>query len=90
MRNHLVVSVIPSNDNYMQNNLRNHGVRVEYKKEDLPQVNHQLYEWLAIVNDKSSKHSIAQESDSVNSKFYISKIQSAILCYRLKYTKRSH
>ena len=33
------------------------------KKEDLTQVNPQLYEWLAIVNDKSSTHSISQTEE---------------------------
>ena len=64
----LVVSVVPSKDNYMRNNLFNHGVQVEYQKEDLPQVNHQLYEWLAIVNDKSSGNSITHPENSVNRK----------------------
>ena len=68
----LVVSVVPAKDNYMRNNLLKHGIKVEYEKEDLSQVNHQLYEWLAIVNDKSSARSISQESDSVNRKFSIS------------------
>lgn len=62
----LVVSVIPANDNYMRNNLLKRGTKVEYQKEDLPQVNHQLYEWLAIVNDKSSTGSIPPNGDSVN------------------------
>ena len=64
----LVVSVVPSKDIYMRNNLFNHGVQVEYQKEDLPQVNHQLYEWLAIVNDKSSGNSITQPEESVKRK----------------------
>ena len=33
---------------------------MEYKKENLSQVNPQLYEWLTIVNDKSSIDSISQ------------------------------
>ena len=64
----LIVSVVPSKDNCMRNNLFNHGVQVEYQKEDLPQVNHQLYEWLAIVNDKSSGNSITHPENSVNRK----------------------
>ena len=43
-----------------------HGAKVEYQKENLSQVNHQLYEWLAIVNDKSSMGSIAYPDDFVN------------------------
>lgn len=56
----LVVSVFSSKDNYIRNNLANHGVKVEYQKEDLSQVNPQLYKWLAIINDKSSNNSIQQ------------------------------
>ena len=37
-----------------------------HKKEDLSQVNPQLYEWLAIVNDKSSNNSIPDSSEKVN------------------------
>ena len=59
----LLVSVMPAKDNYARNNLVNHGVKVEYEKEDLPQVNHQLHEWLAIVNERSSNNSIPQKSD---------------------------
>ena len=62
----MVISVIPSNDNYMKNNLNNHAVKVEYTKEDLPQVNHQLYEWLATVNERSSKISIPQPEQKSN------------------------
>ena len=34
----------------------------EYEKEDLPQVNHQLHESLAIINDKSSNNSISNSN----------------------------
>ena len=62
----MVISVIPANDNYTKNNLKNHGIKVEYKKEDLAQVNHQLYEWLATINDKSSKVIIPNPDEKVN------------------------
>lgn len=52
----LVVTMTPAKDNYIQNNLRNHGVAVEYAKDDLPQVNPQLYKWLSIFNGKSSSN----------------------------------
>ena len=77
----LVVSVVPSKDNYMRNNLFNHGVQVEYQKEDLSQVNHQLYEWLASVNDKSSEDSITQPKDSVNRKNSLSEENSSDTAY---------
>jgi len=59
----LIVSVVPAKDNYARNNLLNRGVNVEYEKEDLTQVNNQLHEWLAIVNERSSNNSIPQKSD---------------------------
>ena len=64
----MVISVFNSKDNYIKNTLAKHGVQVEYKKEDLSQVNHQLYEWLAIVNEKSSTDSIPDSVEKVNSK----------------------
>ena len=63
----LIVSVFSAKDNYTENNIRKNGVKVEYKREDLPQVNSQLYKWLAIVNDKSSNDNVAQDAQSVNS-----------------------
>lgn len=63
----LVVSVFSAKDNYTKNNLVNNGVKAEYKKEDLSQVNPQLYEWLAIVNDKSFNNNIPQNDIVVNS-----------------------
>lgn len=62
----LVVSVFNAKDNYIKNNISKHGVSVEYKKEDLTQVNPQLYEWLAIVNDKSSNNSISENGEKIN------------------------
>lgn len=37
-----------------------------YKKEDLPQVNPQLYKWLAIINDKSSNNIVPTTAENVN------------------------
>ena len=37
-----------------ENNIKKHVVDIKYAKDDLSQVNPQLYEWLAIINDKSS------------------------------------
>lgn len=62
----LVVTVFSANDNYIKNNLKKSGISVEYIKKDLSQVNPQLYEWLAIVNDKSSDTSISQDDTPVN------------------------
>ena len=38
----------------------------KYKKEDLPQVNPQLYAWLAIINDKSPNATVPQNGTGVN------------------------
>ena len=61
----LVISVFSAKDNYTKNNLTKNGVKVEYKKEDLSQVNPQLYEWLATINDESSANSISDSSENV-------------------------
>lgn len=61
----LVVSVFSAKDNYTRNNLYKNGKNVEYKKEDLSQVNPQLYEWLTIINDKSSIDSIPNSTENV-------------------------
>ena len=52
--------------NNIRNNLFNRGVKVEYEKEDLPQVNHQLHEWLATVNEKSSKVIVPDIAEIIN------------------------
>lgn len=59
----LVISVFSAADNYTRNNIQKNGVKVEYEKEDLSQVNPQLYEWLAIINEKSSMNSIPQTEE---------------------------
>ena len=62
----LIISVVPTKENYIRNLLEKRAVSVEYREEDLPQVNPQLYEWLAIVNDKSSVNSIPDSAEKVN------------------------
>ena len=62
----VVVTVFSAADNYVKNNLRKNGVSVEYKKEGLSQVNPQLYEWLAIVNDKPFDTIVAKKPPGVN------------------------
>ena len=64
----VVVTMFSSDDKYVKNLLSGENVDVKYKKEDLSQVNPQLYKWLAIINDKSSSdNSISQDSNTVNS-----------------------
>ena len=59
----LVVTVFTSKDNYLKNSLLKYGEHVAYEKEDLSQVNPQLHEWLATINDKSSDNSIAENPE---------------------------
>ena len=61
----LVVSAFSTKDNYLKN-IISKAVAIEYKKEDISQVNPQLYEWLATINDKSSNNSISQNIENVN------------------------
>lgn len=64
----VVVTMFSSDDNYAQNLILGDGVTEKYKREDLSQVNPQLYKWLAIINDKSPTDSIvSQGNDIVNS-----------------------
>ena len=64
----VVVTMFSSDDQYVKNLIHSDGVTVKYAKEDLSQVNPQLYKWLAIVNDKSSSdnNTISQNSNVVN------------------------
>ena len=68
----LVVSAFSAKDNYVRNTLQKRAERVEYTKKDLSQVNHQLYEWLATINERSNgssstTNSISQNAGNVNS-----------------------
>lgn len=73
----LVVSAFSAKDNYVRNLLRKRADGVEYIKKNLSQVNHQLYEWLATVNERSTNN-IPQSGENVNTNSN-SKIQ-----YKLK------
>lgn len=69
----LVVSAFSAKDNYVRNTLQKHAERVEYIKKDLSQVNPQLYEWLAIINERSNgsfttTNSIRDNAEKVNNK----------------------
>ena len=69
----LVISAFSAKDNYVRNTLQKRASRVEYMKKDLSQVNPQLYEWLAIVNERSdgsstTTNSIRDNAEKVNSK----------------------
>ena len=61
----LVVTAFEPKTNYLKNTIKK-AVKVHYEKKDLSQVNHQLYEWLAIINDKSSNTKVSQNGSGVN------------------------
>ena len=64
----LVVTMFEGKPNYVRNTIKKHVVLTEYKKENLSQVNPQLYEWLSTVNEKfSNDPTVTQKSPSVNS-----------------------
>ena len=58
----LVVSAFSAKDNYVRNLLQKRAERVEYIKKDLPQVNHQLHESLAIFNERSNEKQSTSQS----------------------------
>lgn len=61
-----VVSIFNSKNKYVENVIKK-AVSLEYEKEDLAQVNHQLHTSLAIINTKSSTDNVPQSETSVNS-----------------------
>ena len=64
----IVVTMFSANDNYVNNLINKDGATAKYIKEDLSQVNPQLYNRLAIINDKPSNDlSIPQNNTAVNS-----------------------
>ena len=73
----LVVSVFNSGENYL-NNIVKKAIALEYEKEDLPQVNHQLHESLATINDKSSNNTVPQNDTAVNNKDMQSKTKFSL------------
>ncbi len=67
----LIVSAFSAKDNYVRNLLQKRAERVEYIKKDLSQVNHQLHESLAIINERTNgrsttNNSISQTDGNVN------------------------
>lgn len=64
----VVVTVFSARDNYVNNLINKDGTIVKYTTEDLLQVNPQLYNRLATINNKSSvDNSISQNNTAVNS-----------------------
>ena len=69
----VVVTMFDSGDKYVRKLISKPGTVLKYKREDLPQVNPQLHEWLATINGKSSTdNSIAQHGGNVNTSENIS------------------
>lgn len=63
----VVVTLFASDDNYIKNITSKDGVSLRYEKKDLSQVNPQLYNYLATINDKSSvDNSLSQDKPIVN------------------------
>lgn len=62
----MVITVFDLHENYLKSLFNKHNAVIKYEKEDLTQVNPQLYKWLKIINVKSSDSSISQNPDFVN------------------------
>ncbi len=65
----MIVSFFTAKDNYVKNQIGKNVTKIEYKKEDLSQVNPQLYEWLNTINDLSSDIRISQTNSDVNTQY---------------------
>jgi hypothetical protein len=61
----MIITVFDLHENYLKRQFKKFGAKVKYQKEDLAQVNPQLFEWLRTINAKSSNGSISHPSDSV-------------------------
>ncbi len=64
-RFNIIITVFDLHKNYLKGLFDKHDAVVEYEKEDLTQVNPQLYEWLRTINVRSSKENIAQQGENV-------------------------
>ena len=62
----LVVTFFDVHKNYLNTLFKNHGAKILKQKEDVAQLNPQLYEWLRSVNATSSINSISENSEKVN------------------------
>lgn len=65
----VIITVFDLHKNYLKSLLRRDDVSIKYEKEDLVQLNPQLYEWLRTVNTKSSSEdSVADFEPKVKEK----------------------
>ena len=56
-------------ENYIKRLFRKFNAEIKYEKEELEQVNPQLYKWLRIFNTRSSKDSIPNSDENVKDNF---------------------
>ena len=62
----VIVTVFDLHQDYLKRLFRKFGAEIKYKKEDLEQLNPQLYKWLRSINSKSSaEDTIPNSEDSV-------------------------
>ncbi len=64
----VVITVFDLHENYIKKLFNKNDAEINYEKEDLEQVNPQLYKWLRIFNSKSSKDSISNPDKDVKTK----------------------
>ena len=67
----IIVTAFDLKQRYLNSLFEKHGAEIKYENEDLAQVNPQLYEWLRIVNAKSSSTSLFNSDNSVKEQFSI-------------------
>ena len=58
----VIVTVFDLHENYLNSLFKKHKAEIKYEKEDLEQLNPQLYKWLRTINSKSSEGSIQQDN----------------------------
>lgn len=61
----VIVTVFDLHKNYLKGLFKKHNAEIKYEKEDLVQVNPQLYEWLRIFNTKPSDDKVSQPKPEV-------------------------
>ena len=62
----MVITVFDLHENYLKRLFNKFKATIKHEKEDLAQVNPQLYKWLRSINAKSSGNRISQDSEIVN------------------------
>ncbi len=65
----VIITVFDLHENYIKKLFRKNNAEIKYEKEDLEQVNPQLYKWLRTFNSKSSKDSILNPDEKVKKNF---------------------